>query len=36
MPVLSIVSPVHCEEEGIAVFLDTLERELRQALKEAP
>ena len=28
MPVLSIVSPVHCEEEGISAFLDCLERHI--------
>lgn len=28
MPVLSIVSPVHCEEEGIVPFLDCLEEHL--------
>ena len=28
MPVLSIVSPVHCEEEGVSAFLDCLERHI--------
>jgi glycosyltransferase involved in cell wall biosynthesis len=28
LPVLSVVSPVHCEEEGLAVFLDCLEENL--------